>query len=128
MRVNIKKSVKNLKKHPDYIIFCENTHINKNIVYILVVELKSDNSVDWHRQAKAGIAIAQYLVSMLENYQKMTFPNVEYRCLLFHTRKETAGMRKKSNISSKRFEYKEHEIFNYKFTDKPCNVSKPYEL
>jgi hypothetical protein len=124
----LREGVKNLKKRPDYIIFCENTHINNNIIYILVVELKSDNSDDWHRQAKAGVAIAQYLVGMLENYQKMSFPNIEYRCLLFHTKKETAGIAKKSNLSKKSFEYEEHKIFKYKFTDKPCNISKPYEL
>jgi hypothetical protein len=124
----LRASVKNLKKRPDYIIFCENSHINKNVIYVLIVELKSDNSDDWHRQAKAGLAIAQYLVGMVENYQKMIFPNIEYRCLLFHTGKETAGMVKKSNLSDKSFEYDEHNIFKYKFTDKPCNISKPYEL
>ncbi|MCU0389524.1 MAG: hypothetical protein MUE81_00250 [Thermoflexibacter sp.] len=116
------KTIKNLKKYPDYIIFCQ----KGNQLFVLVAELKSTNSDDWHRQAKAGLAFAQYLVGMLESFEKKIF-DIEYRCLLFHTKKETRSM-KKGKTEKKQFKYSKHPIFKYQFSDKPCNVKTPYSL
>lgn len=118
-----KNGVKNLKKSPDYLIFCENRKLGSK-TYVFSVELKSDNSDDWHRQANAGLAIAQYLVEILQNKEKIDFDlsNIEYRCVLFHTRKETSKMRKKKKIKHPKTEYEIHPIFGYKFTDRPCNI------
>jgi hypothetical protein len=62
----ILRAIENLKKHPDYIIFCED--INLREIYVLIIELKSDDKDDFHRKVRAGIALADYLVGMLENY------------------------------------------------------------
>ena len=64
----LKAGVENLKKYPDYLIFCENKNFPEKI-FVFIVELKSDNPGDWHRQAKAGLSVAQYLVGMLENFR-----------------------------------------------------------
>ena len=108
-------------------IFCENNRTKKCIV--LVVELKSDNSDDWHRQAKAGITYAKYLIGMLEGYHKINLSaKIEYRGLLFHTKKETSNTPKmpKRKIKKKGIKYNEHPIFNYSYTDSPCNFPKHY--
>ncbi len=123
----LKNGVRKLKKCPDYLIFCENRTIDDKI-YVIAVELKSDNKDDWHRQVKAGLGIAEYLVGMLEGYLKKHFENIEYRCLLFYTGGETSKMRKKKKIKNHRFEYEEHPIFKYKFADRPCNIDHDLEL
>ena len=66
----LKDGVKKLKKSPDYLIFCENKNLGKK-TFVFSVELKSDNADDWHRQAKAGLVVADYLIGMLENKEKI---------------------------------------------------------
>ena len=117
----LKKGVKNLKKSPDYLIFCENKKIGHQ-TFVFSIELKSDNPNGWHRQAKAGLAIAEYLIGMLENKAKVKL-SAEYRCILFHTKNETTKMRKKKKIKRPKVEYEVHPIFKYKFTDRPCNIN-----
>ncbi len=118
--------IKNLPKKPDYVIVCENQ--NTGQIFVLVVELKSTNLDDWHRQAKAGLSIAQYLVGMIEGYQKQLFANIEYRCLLFHAKTNKMGMAKKRKIAQKAFAYDTHYTLKYPFTDKPCQTKTPYKL
>ena len=119
----LKNGVKKLKKSPDYLIFCENKKLGKK-TFVFSVELKSDNWDDWHRQAKAGLVIADYLIGMLENKEKISISsNVEKRCILFHTKNETSKMRKKKKIKRPKTEYEIHPKHGYKFTDRPCNVN-----
>jgi len=119
-----KDGIKNLKKKTDYLIFCEKKSKEAKLktYYALSVELKSDNPDDWHRQANAGRVIAQYLVGIVENKEKQKL-NVEYRCLLFHTKKETSKIRKKKKIKHPKTEYEKHPIFGYLFADRPCNIN-----
>jgi len=126
----LKKGVRKLKKCPDYLIVCENRNVG-NKIYVIVAELKSGNRGHWQRQAKAGLAIAEYLVGMTEGYFKKHFENIEYRCLLFHTGSSSnkkPKMMKKKPIKKTKFEYDEHPIFKYKFADRPCNIDHDLEL
>jgi hypothetical protein len=121
----LKNGVKNLKKSPDYLIFCENKKLGKK-TFVFSVELKSDNSDHWHRQAKAGLAIADYLIGMLENKEKRNLnitSSIEHRCVLFHTKNETSKIRKKKKTKQLKTEYDIHPIYGYKYTDRPCNVN-----
>lgn len=120
----LKKGIQKLKKAPDYIVFCE----NKSGYFCLIVELKSKNKGDWHRQAKAGLATAKYIVGMLENFTKRDFSTIEYRCLLFHTKNLPPKIRKKKTTRKKAFEYKVHQTHTYKFTDQPCGADQPLPL
>lgn len=120
----LKKGIKNLKKQPDYIIFCENT----DGCFCLIVELKSKNKDDWHRQVKAGLTIAKYLVGMLENYTKKDLSSIKYRCLLFHTSKMKPKIRKKKTTKQKAFQYDFHPIHKYHFTDQSCGADQPLPL
>jgi hypothetical protein len=105
------------------LIFCENKKLG-NKTFVFSVELKSDNWDDWHRQAKAGLVIADYLIGMLENKEKINIASsIEKRCILFHTKNETSKMRKKKKIKQPKTAYEIHPIYNYKFTDRPCNVN-----
>jgi hypothetical protein len=123
----LKDEIKNLKKYPDYLVFCRNKKVSSQI-FVLIVELKSENKGDWHRQAKAGVTISKYLIGMLENYLKRRFANVQYRCLLFHKKGGTARMHKKKKIKNKSFSYDIHPIFDYKFSDRPCQAHHELEM
>lgn len=120
----LKNGIKHLKKQPDYIIFCE----NRNGQFCLIIELKSSNKDDWHRQVKAGLSTAQYLVGMLENYTKKDFSSVEYRCLLFHTKNVRPKVKKKKKTKDRAFQYDIHPIFKYQYTDQPCSADRPLPL
>lgn len=120
----LKKGIRKLKKAPDYIIFSE----NKQGCFCLIIELKSKNKDDWHRQVKAGLSTARYLVGMLENFMKKDLSKIEYRCLLFHTKNTRPKIRKKKTTKQKAFTYEEHSIYNYQFTTQPCGADQPLPL
>jgi len=82
----------------------------------------------WHRQTKAGLATAKYLVGMLENYTKRDLLSINYRCLLFHTNKIKPKVKKKKTTKQKAFQYALHPIHKYAFTDQPCNADQPLLL
>ena len=80
----------------DYVIFCQ----KGNILYVLVVELKSDNSTGWTKQTRAGEMIARYLIGMIENYSGLNIAtSVKYRHILFSTQNanQLKGRKKKEN-------------------------------
>jgi len=52
--------------------------------------------------------------------------NIEYRCLLFHSK--NPHISKKKKIAEKAFSYERHEKLGYLFSDKPCNSIVPYSL
>jgi len=120
----LKKGVKKLKKAPDYIVFSE----NRSGCFCLIIELKSKNRDDWHRQVEAGLSTAKYLVGMLENYSKKDLSAINYRCLLFHTKNLLPRIRKKKTTKQKAFKYEVHQIYNYQFTDQPCGADQPLPL
>lgn len=110
---------KNIKKKPDFIIFCKKPH--KQTLFCFIVELKSKRPGDWHRQVNGGLIIAKYLVGMLEHFTRKKITNIEYRCLLFHNIENTPRRKMKSKTSMKRIPYRTHEDFSYKFAIKACN-------
>jgi hypothetical protein len=71
---------------------------------------------------RAGIALADYLIGMLENYKKRTMKkfSFQYRGLLFYT-----GVGKEH--SDPNFEYDIHPELKYKYTAKPCK-GKPLKI
>ena len=79
----LKEKISGLKKVPDYIIFCE----KKNKKYVLVFELKSDETGDFELQLKAGDAIAKYFIGMFELYKGKIFNDIEYRFICYSNKK-----------------------------------------
>jgi len=111
--------VHNIKKKPDYIIFCKKPY--KKTLFCFIVELKSTNPGDWHRQVNGGLILAKYLVGMLENVSKRKIVDIEYRCLLFHALKSKPKVKQSRKTSPKQTAYIEHEHFDYKYMTKACN-------
>lgn len=111
-----------LKKKCDYIIFCQ----KGNILYVLLVELKSDNSTGWTKQTRAGEMIARYLIGMLENYYGLKIAKVEFRHVLFSTQNanQLKG-RKKKKTTVDGFKYEQDHKFGFLFSRKPCNTEYP---
>lgn len=89
--------------------------------------MKSGNPTGWQKQAKVGFALAKYMVGTLENYKREKYTNIEYRGLLFST-KRNFEMRKKNKIAQSHFAYEKHPIWGYLFARKSCNVSTSYNL
>ncbi|HIE00889.1 MAG TPA: hypothetical protein EYP59_11480 [Thiotrichaceae bacterium] len=115
-------SIENLKKKCDYIIFCQ----KGNTLYVLVVELKSDNSTGWTKQTRAGEMIARYLIGMIENYSGLNLTQVKFRYILFSTQNanKLKGRRKKK-ITVEAFKYEQDHKLGFFFTRKPCNTTYP---
>jgi len=116
------KSKEDLKKKCDYIIFCQ----KGNTLYVLVVELKSDNSTGWTKQTRAGEMIARYLIGMTENYSGLNITGVKFRYVLFSTQNanQLKG-RKKKKITVEGFKYEQDHKWGFFFTRKPCNTTYP---
>lgn len=115
----LNNTVDNIKKKPDYIIFCKRPYIKK--IFCFIIELKSKNPGDWHRQVNGGLILAKYLVGMLENVNKRKIVDIEYRCLLFHALKDKPKVKQRRKTSPKETAYKKHEHFDYKYMAKACN-------
>ncbi len=115
-------SIEALKKKCDYIIFCQ----KGNRLYVLLVELKSDNSTGWTKQTRVGEMIARYLIGMVENYCGLNIVDVEFRHILFST--ENANQlkgRKKKKTTVEGFKYEQEHKFGFFFSRKPCNTKYP---
>ncbi|EDN68610.1 hypothetical protein BGP_2958 [Beggiatoa sp. PS] len=109
--------IEKLKVKCDYILFC----LKKNTVYVLLIEMKSDNATGWTKQTRAGEIIARYLIGMVENFSGLTIlPYVEFRHILFSTQ-----VRNKHNTAEKIFQYEQDHKFGFRFTRKPCNTDYP---
>jgi hypothetical protein len=112
--------IKNLKKECDYLIFCR----LKSQIFVLLIELKSDNPDGWLRQTKTGESIAKYLLGIVENYKQINLTTqVEFRHLLFTTK-----VKKKKKTKTQAFEYERHPKFGFLFTRKACNAEYDLEI
>lgn len=112
-----------LKIKCDYLIFCQ----KGNTLYVLVVELKSDNSTGWTKQTRMGEIIARYLIGIIESYSGLKFAaNVKFRHILFSTQNanQLKG-RKKKKTTIEHFEYDVDHKFGFLFTRKLCNTHYP---
>lgn len=112
--------IEKLKVKCDYILFC----LKKNTLYVLLIEMKSDNATGWTKQTRAGEIVARYLIGMVENFSGLTIlPYVEFRHILFSTQntKQLKG-RKKKKIIMENFQYEKEHKFGFLFTRKPCNT------
>jgi hypothetical protein len=108
--------IEKLKLKCDYVIFCQ----KENTVYVLVVELKSDNSTGWTKQTRAGEIITRYLIGMIENfYGRLILPHVKFRHILFSTQNanQLKG-RKKKKTTVNGFEYEKDHKFGFFFYQK----------
>jgi hypothetical protein len=115
-------SLEALKKKCDYIIFCQ----KENRLYVLLIELKSDNSTGWTKQTRAGEMIARYLIGMVENYCGFNIVDVQFRHILFSTHNATQLKgRKKKKTTVEGFKYEQDHKFGFFFCRKPCNTTYP---
>lgn len=116
-------SIEKLKRKCDYIIFCQK---NKTI-YVLIIEMKSNNSTSWTQQTRVGEIISRYLIAMIENHLGWNISqNIEFRYILFNTKNgnQLKG-RKKKKTCVKGFEYEKDHKHGFLFTRKPCNTIYP---
>ncbi|TAE02049.1 MAG: hypothetical protein EAZ97_02810 [Bacteroidetes bacterium] len=112
-----------LKKQCDYVIFCQ----NNQELFVLLVEMKSNNSEGWTKQTYAGEHIAKYLLGMIENCLGMNIKKVNFRHILFSNQNANAMKgRKKSKTSTQEFKYETHPDFDFFYIRKPCNTD--YDL
>ncbi len=125
-----KDTLKHLRKKVDYLMFCEIENSERKALetYVFSIELKSDNSQDWHRQAKAGYTFAQYLISFIEVRDKVNFSlpkfgnKINYRCVLFSSSAaKPRALNKKPKLKTVvATDYDLHPIFQYKHCRKKC--------
>lgn len=118
------ESLKNLRKKIDYLMFCEVELKDKTTkTYAFSIELKSDNADDWHRQARAGYAFAEYLISFIEVRDKVNLQNdMVYRCVLFKsTAAAPRALNKKPKLkTTTATSYETHPIYKYLHCQKKC--------
>lgn len=79
-----------LRKIPDYIMFCEKEEIG----HCLVIELKSSNEGDGLKKLQAGVAISNYLLKMVKVEKAENKTTEDIRCVLC-TLKENTNIKKK---------------------------------
>ena len=109
--------IKELKIKCDYIIFCQ----QENDFYMLLIEMKSNNSTGWLKQTQAGEIISHYLIKMIENHSEFSIlAHLKFRHILF-----SSQVTKKKNTANKSFQYDKHQMKNILFIRKPCNTNYP---
>lgn len=104
-----------VNKTSDYIIFTESE--NGNTLFIVAVELKSNKTSGWTKQAKSGLVLGEYLLGMLEMTMGRVYENIELRCLLFSVKGQ------KENTRKRKINYKEDGHFKYKYLHKKCGTT-----
>jgi hypothetical protein len=119
----LKDGIEHLKKQCDYAIFCQ----KEQELFVLLVEMKSNQDNDWTKQTYAGENIAKYMLAMIENYEGLKLEKVNFRHILFsNDNANNMQGRKKSKTTTQLFSYEEHPKFNFLFVRKPCNTD--YDL
>ncbi len=78
----LKKSIEDIHKGADAIIFCE----YKQQQYILICELKSDKPKGFELQLKSSQAFVDYLLSLSKNLQNIDINSIKIINVLFSTR------------------------------------------
>jgi hypothetical protein len=104
-----------INKTSDYIIFAESE--NEKTLFIIAVELKSNKTSGWTKQAKSGLVIGEYLLGMLEMKLTKVYENIELRCLLFSAKAQ------KEDTKNRKVTYKEDPHFKYKYLQKKCGTT-----
>lgn len=109
---------KNLCKKVDYLLFCE---LDTGAYHAFVIELKSDNADDWHRQARAGCAFTDYLVGFAEVREKAAY-KVTTSCLLFSSKgTQPRALNRKPKLKQQEpTTYFKHKTYDYEYSRKLC--------
>ena len=120
------KGIIDLKIKNDYLIFA----LNKNKLYALLIELKSNNEGNWRNQCKAGEIVAKYILQMVNNWATdivLEVDNFNFRYILFHTNESSSFKNKrKKNTRNSFFQYNKHPKEEYFSGKLMCN--KEYNL
>jgi hypothetical protein len=119
----LQDGITDLKKQCDYVIFCQ----KDSELFVLVVELKSNQDNGWTKQTYAGEHVAKYLLAMVENYEGVKLEKVNFRHILFsNDNANNMQDRKKKKTTTQLFDYNTHEKFSFLYVRKPCNTD--YDL
>jgi len=81
----LNQSTQNINKVNDGIIF----YLDKNQIYVLIIELKTKNLGDYKKQLQAGKSFVLYLLEILNNSfsKKYRIDEKNIKCIVFSLRK-----------------------------------------
>jgi hypothetical protein len=116
-------SIPGLQKRSDYLIICPTA----NILYFLVVEIKSNTPRQWRHQCAAGECLADYILSTLERVHGLEIrKHVKFRHVLFTSSQQAISKRPTGKGTGAFYHMPGNGYAPY--IEKTCKNKEPYPL